>query len=191
MHKHGQSVIFWFELVDTDARDTLICLCSIYSLTQCFANRVCLTHVIHMTLRPFYRPSLFVQLRSIKKFVTYTVIHSMYSAFNPSKCTRLEQWEPREQLGVWCLAQGSHLSHGQFLPEPRFEPTTSGYKSNALSIRPQLPLGTRDNWNKRKKRHWHWVALVWSVYSTYICYAVTRTMRLPLGQSFLFCWILV
>ncbi len=40
-----------------------------------------------------------------------------------------------EQLGVRCLAQGSHLSRGQFLPEPRFEPTTSGYKSDALSIR--------------------------------------------------------
>ncbi len=58
---------------------------------------------------------------------------------------------PGEQLGVRCLAQGSHLSHGieggenaryslphqQFLPEPRFEPTTSGYKSDALSIRPR------------------------------------------------------
>ncbi len=58
--------------------------------------------------------------------------------------THLEQWAadaaaPREQLGVRCLAQGSHLSRGQFLPEPRFEPTTSGYKSNALSIRPWLP----------------------------------------------------
>ncbi len=39
-----------------------------------------------------------------------------------------------EQLGVRCLAQGSHLSRGQFLPEPRFEPTTSGYKSDALFI---------------------------------------------------------
>ncbi len=51
--------------------------------------------------------------------------------------THLEQWAadaaaPGEQLGVRCLAQGSHLSHGQFLPEPRFEPTTSVYKSNAL-----------------------------------------------------------
>ncbi len=45
-----------------------------------------------------------------------------------------------EQSGVRCLAQGSHLSLGQFLPELRFEPTTSGYKSNALSIRPRLPL---------------------------------------------------
>ncbi len=32
-----------------------------------------------------------------------------------------------------------HLCRGHFLPEPRFEPTTSGYKSNALSIRPRLP----------------------------------------------------
>ncbi len=58
--------------------------------------------------------------------------------------THLEQWAantaaPKEQLGVRCLAQGSHLSHGQFQPEPRFEPTTSGYKSDALSIRPRLP----------------------------------------------------
>ncbi len=54
--------------------------------------------------------------------------------------THLEQWAADnaahgEQLGLRWLAQGSHLSHEQFLPEPRFEPTTSGYKSNALSIR--------------------------------------------------------
>jgi len=49
--------------------------------------------------------------------------------------THLEQWASGEQLGVRCLAQGSHLSRGQFLPEPRFEPTTSGYKSNDISIR--------------------------------------------------------
>ncbi len=42
------------------------------------------------------------------------------------------------QSWVRCLDQGSHLSRGQFLPEPRFKPTTSGYKSNALSIRPRL-----------------------------------------------------
>ncbi len=46
---------------------------------------------------------------------------------------------PGEQLGVRCLAQRSHLSRGQFLPELRFEPTTSGYQSNALSIGPGLP----------------------------------------------------
>ncbi len=57
----------------------------------------------------------------------------------------MEQWAadiavPGEQLGVRCLAQGSHRGH--FLPELGFEPTTLGYlgfKSNALSIRPRLP----------------------------------------------------
>ncbi len=38
--------------------------------------------------------------------------------------THLEQWAvnaaaPGGQLGVRCLAQGSHFSRGQFLPEPR------------------------------------------------------------------------
>ncbi len=69
----------------------------------------------------------------------------MFSAFNPSKSTHT--WSsgqptlrrPGSSLGVRCIAQGSHLSRGQFLPEPRFKPTTSGYKSNALSIRPWLP----------------------------------------------------
>ncbi len=51
--------------------------------------------------------------------VTHT--WNLCSAFNPSKCTHtvvnthLEQWAanaaaPGEQLEVWCLAQGSHLS---------------------------------------------------------------------------------
>ncbi len=53
------------------------------------------------------------------------VTHSQYlcSAFKQSKCTLTvvnahpEQWAviaaaPREQLGVRCLAQGSHLSRG-------------------------------------------------------------------------------
>ncbi len=62
----------------------------------------------------------------------------MFSAFNPSKCTHLEQWAantavPREQFGgsVPC----SRVSPQSWtIPEPRFEPTTSGYKSDALSI---------------------------------------------------------
>ncbi len=82
-------------------------------------------------------------------FVTYTIIQSIASSemcslhlSHPS--AHLELWAanaaaPGEQLEVRCLAQGSHLSRGQFLPEPRFEPTTSGYKSNTLSIRPRLP----------------------------------------------------
>ncbi len=48
---------------------------------------------------------------------------NLCSAFYPSKCTHtvvnihLEQWAanaaaPGDQLGVWCLAQGSHISHG-------------------------------------------------------------------------------
>ncbi len=85
----------------------------------------------------------------------------MFSAFNPSKCahTHLEQWAadvaaPREELGVRCLAQSSNLGRGQFLPERRFKPTTLGYKSNALSIRPRLPLSKRRqqqrNWRQKK-----------------------------------------
>ncbi len=43
----------------------------------------------------------------------------------------------REHLGIQCLAQGPHLSRDSWIipAEPRFEPTTSGYKSDALSIR--------------------------------------------------------
>ncbi len=52
-----------------------------------------------------------------------THTQNLCSAFNPSKCTHtvvninLEQWAanaaaPGEQLGVRCLAQGSHLSRG-------------------------------------------------------------------------------
>ncbi len=78
---------------------------------------------------------------------------------HPRAHTHLKQWTanaavPGEQLGVRCLAQGSHLSRGiaggestslihsphrQFLPEPRFEPTTSGYKSDALSLGHDCP----------------------------------------------------
>ncbi len=62
--------------------------------------------------------------------VTHT--QNLCSAFNPSKCTHTVvnthththrehtpeavgshiAAAPGEQLGVWCLAQGSHLSHG-------------------------------------------------------------------------------
>ncbi len=76
----------------------------------------------------------------IHNYTEYSQQWNVFSAFNP----HLEQWAavaaaPGEQSGVQCLAQGSHLSRGQFLPEPRFEPTTSGYKSNTLSTRPRLP----------------------------------------------------
>ncbi len=69
---------------------------------------------------------------------------------HPSAHTVGNTHTPWEQLGVLCLAQGSHLSRGieggenaryslphrQFLPDPRFEPTTSGYTSLML-----YPLG--------------------------------------------------
>ncbi len=56
--------------------------------------------------------------------MNFEVTHwNLCAAFNPSKCTHTavnthpEQWAanataPGEQLGVWCLAQGSHLSRG-------------------------------------------------------------------------------
>ncbi len=55
--------------------------------------------------------------------------------------THLEQWAadtaaPGEQLGVQCLAQGSHLSRGQFQPEPRFKHPQLRITSPTLS-----PLG--------------------------------------------------
>ncbi len=64
-------------------------------------------------------------------FVTYTIIQSITSSemcslhLTHPVHTHLEQWAadtaaPREQLGVRCLAQGSHLSRGQLLP--RFDP---------------------------------------------------------------------
>ncbi len=56
----------------------------------------------------------------------------MFSAFNPSKCTHLEQ-----QWASDCAAPGEQSL--DFLSEPGFEPTTlgsSGFKVHALSIRP-------------------------------------------------------
>ncbi len=49
---------------------------------------------------------------------------------------------PGEQSG----AQGSHLSRGQFQPEPRFKPTTSDYKSDTLSIRAITAPNENANW---------------------------------------------
>ncbi len=46
---------------------------------------------------------------------------------HPSGAVGSQHCGAREQLGVRCLAQGSHLSRGHFLPEPGFEPTTLGY----------------------------------------------------------------
>ncbi len=89
--------------------------------------------------------------KNIFLFVTYTIIQSITSSemcslrlIHPSAHTlgavAADTAVPGEQLGVRCLDQGSHLSRGHFLSESRFEPTSSGYKSDApLSIRPRLP----------------------------------------------------
>ncbi len=72
----------------------------------------------------------------IHNYTEYNQQWNVFSVFNQSKYTHLEQWAADAAApGEQCLVQGSHLSRGQFLPEPRFEPTTSGYKSDALCIR--------------------------------------------------------
>ncbi len=93
-----------------------------------------------------YLSSLLLLLSSNELYLSHTEYTkynqqwNVFSAFNPSKCTHTWSsgqptlWHPGSS-GVQCLAQGSQISCGQFLPEPRFERTTSGYKSDALSIR--------------------------------------------------------
>ncbi len=61
----------------------------------------------------------------------YTEYNEEFSAFNPSKCTHLEQWAadcaaPGEQSWTSCRSRDSN----------RQPWVTSGFKSNALSIRP-------------------------------------------------------
>ncbi len=46
---------------------------------------------------------------------------------HPSGAVGSRHCGARGAVGVRCLAQGSHLSHGHFLPELGFEPTTLGY----------------------------------------------------------------
>ncbi len=76
----------------------------------------------------------------IHNYTEYNQEWNVFSAFNPSKYTHTwSSGQSGEQLEVRCLAQGSHLSRGQFLLEPRFKPTTLAYKSNVISIRPRLP----------------------------------------------------
>ncbi len=64
----------------------------------------------------------------------------MFSAFNPSKCTHLEQWAadcaaPGEQSWTSCRSRDSN-------PQPW---VTSGFKSNALSIRPTTAFDSIDS----------------------------------------------
>ncbi len=88
----------------------------------------------------------------------------MFSAFNPSKCTHLEQWAadcaaPGEVQQSWtsCRSRDSN-------PQPW---VTSGFKSNALSIRPTTALirpttalirpttALWDDWNFTKTELWN------------------------------------
>ncbi len=68
-------------------------------------------------------------------FVTYTIIQSItssemcslhltHSSAHTPGAVGSRRCSARGAVGVPCLAQGSHLIRGQFLPEPRFEPTT-------------------------------------------------------------------
>ncbi len=52
----------------------------------------------------------------IHNYTEYNEEWNVFSAFNPSKCTLLEQW------AADCAAPGE-----DFLSEPGFEPTTLGY----------------------------------------------------------------
>ncbi len=91
----------------------------------------------------------------ILKWRVATHTRNLCSAFNPSKCTHtVVNTHPEPMLrrpgSSWGFGLTSvvvlkvermlviHSPHRQFLPDPRFEPTTSGYKSNALSMRPRL-----------------------------------------------------
>ncbi len=67
----------------------------------------------------------------IHNYTEYNEEWNVFSAFNPSKCTHLEQWAadcaaPGEQTWTSCRSRDSN-------PQPW---VTSGFKSNALSIRP-------------------------------------------------------
>ncbi len=69
----------------------------------------------------------------IHNYTEYNEEWNVFSAFNPSKCTHLEQWAadcaaPGEQSWTSCRSRDSN-------PQPW---VTSGFKSNALSTRPRL-----------------------------------------------------
>ncbi len=75
----------------------------------------------------------------IHNYTEYNEEWNVFSAFNPSKCTHLEQWAancaaPGEQSWTSCWSRDSN-------PQPW---VTSGFKSNALSTRPQLPICRSD-----------------------------------------------
>ncbi len=85
----------------------------------------------------------------IHNYTQYNVEWNVFSAFNPSKCTHLEQWAadcaaPWEQSWTSCWSRDSNPQHW----------VTSGFKSNALSIRPTTaPLGQRLPAHNRHMSH--------------------------------------
>ncbi len=75
----------------------------------------------------------------IHNYTEYNEEWNVFSAFNPSKCTHLEQWAADcaasgEQSWTFCRSRDSN-------PQPW---VTSGFKSNALSTRPTT---ARDPWH--------------------------------------------
>ncbi len=74
----------------------------------------------------------------IHNYTEYNEEWNVFSAFNPSKCTHLEQW------AADCAAPGeqSWTSFRSRDSNPQLW-VTSGFKSNALSIRPTTALCIR------------------------------------------------
>ncbi len=88
----------------------------------------------------------------------------MFSAFNPSKCTHT--WSsgqptlqrPGSSWGFGAMLKGLT----SFMPEPRFEPTTSGYKSDTLSIRATTAPWSVCVWVERDRK---WTESLWEAIS--------------------------
>ncbi len=71
----------------------------------------------------------------IHNYTEYNEEWNVFSAFNPSKCTHLEQWAAD-------CARGAVVD---FLSDSNPQPwVTSGFKSNALSIRPTTAQSVLD-----------------------------------------------
>ncbi len=105
-------------------------------------------------------PSMVTHTRNLCSDFNLSKMHTNISEHTQTVNTHPEQWaaiyaaEPREQLGVRCLAQG-HLScgieggesavhslppHLQFLPARDSNSQPLGYKSDSLTIRPTVLL---------------------------------------------------
>ncbi len=86
----------------------------------------------------------------IHNYTEYNEKWNVFSAFNPSKCTHIHTWSsgqptlrrPGSSWGFGALLKGltsvvdNTCRSRDSNPQPR---VTSGFKSNALSIRPRLP----------------------------------------------------